>query len=329
MQDLNELYYFAQVAEHGSFTAAAHALGMPKSTISRRIAQLEERLEVRLLHRTTRQLTLTDIGRAYLSHCQDLLAAAEGAKNVIEQVQGEPRGRVVVTSPLSLSQTLLARAIPEFMQRFPRVQVELDISNRHVDLIAEGVDVALRVRQRLEDSSLVLRRFAISHLVLVASPALVECFGVPADPVDLSRFPSLSMRFMDGRHTLEFTGRDGGKQSVSLLPRLITDDMRVLRDAAIAGTGIVALPGFVCHQALAAGDLEILLPQWCLPQGHVHAVYPHRRGLHPAVRHFVSFMAERLPELADEMGVTKACPELASDLGESNWAQPHSSTSAE
>lgn len=313
MQDLNDLYYFAQVAEHGSFTAAAHALGMPKSTISRRIAQLEARLEIRLLHRTTRRLTLTDVGREYLSHCHDLLAAAEAAEGVIEQIQGEPRGRVVVTSPTSLSQTLLARALPEFMQRFPRVQVELDATQRRVDLVAEGVDLAIRVRPRLEDSSLVSRQFAVSHALLVASPALVEHFGTPADPVDLSRFPSLSMRFADGRHGLEFTEPGGSSLSVSLSPRLMTDDMWVLRDAAIAGIGIVALPAFVCHEALVAGNLQVLLPRWRLPRGHVHAVYPYRRGLRPAVRHFIDFLSERLPELAEEMGVSKTCPEIALD----------------
>ncbi|PMR77629.1 LysR family transcriptional regulator [Billgrantia endophytica] len=305
MQDLNDLYYFAQVAEHGSFTAAAHALGMPKSTLSRRIAQLEERLEVRLLHRTTRRLTLTDTGRAYLAHCHDLLAAAEAAEGVIEQVQGEPRGRVVISSPISLSQTLLARTLPEFMLRFPRVEVELDATNRRVDLIAEGVDLALRVRPRLEDSSLVSRQFAISPGVLVTSPSLIASHGPPQAPADLERFPSLSMRFADGRYSLTLTEPSGTSRSVSLSPRLLTDDMQILREAAIAGIGIVALPGFVCHEAVAAGELQVVLPSWQLPHGQVHAVYPYRRGLRPAVRHLIDFLAQRLPSLAKEMGISR------------------------
>ncbi|MCE8032215.1 MAG: LysR family transcriptional regulator [Halomonas sp.] len=304
MQDLNDLFYFASVAEHGSFTAAAHALGMPKSTLSRRISQLEERLEVRLLHRTTRRLTLTDTGRAYLTHCHDLLAAAEAAEGVIEQVRETPRGRVVMSSPISLSQTLLARALPEFMLRFPRVEVELNATNRRVDLIAEGVDLALRVRSRLEDSSLVSRQFAVSTAVLVASPALVEQLGSPEVPADLERFPSLSMRFADGRHALTLTEPSGTSQTVSLTPRFVTDDMQALQEAAIAGIGLVALPSFVCRAAVATGELQVLLPHWQLPDGQVHAVYPYRRGLRPAVRHLIDFLAQRLPSLAEEMGIS-------------------------
>ncbi|UYG05492.1 LysR substrate-binding domain-containing protein [Halomonas sp. LR3S48] len=308
MQDLNDLYFFAQVAEYGSFTAAAHALGMPKSTLSRRIARLEERLEIRLLHRTTRRLTLTDTGRAYLAHCQDLLAAAEAAESVVEQVQGEPRGRVLLTSPISISQSLLGRALPEFMERFPKVEVELDATNRRVDLVSEGVDLAIRVRLRLEDSSLVSRRFAASPAMLVASPGLVERLGMPADPHDLKRFPSLSMRFAEGRHVQEFTDPKGNRTPISLSPRLVTDDMSVLHDAAIAGIGVVVLPTFMCRQALTTGELLWLLPQWHLPQGQLHAVYPYRRGLRPAVRHLIDFLAERLPTLAAETGVSEACP---------------------
>lgn len=304
MQDLNDLFYFAQVAEHGSFTAAAHALGMPKSTLSRRIAQLEDRLEVRLLHRTTRRLTLTDTGRAYLTHCHDLLAAAEAAEGVIEQVQGEPRGRVVMSSPISLSQTLLARALPEFMLRFPRVELELDATNRRVDLVAEGVDLALRVRPRLEDSSLVSRQFAVSTAVLVASPALLAHLGAPEAPADLARFPSLSMRFADGRHMLTLTEPNGTSQVISLTPRFVTDDMQALQEAAIAGIGLVALPSFVCREAVATGELQIVLPNWQLPHGQVHAVYPYRRGLRPAVRYLIDFLAQRLPSLAEEMGIS-------------------------
>ncbi len=308
MQDLNDLYFFALVAEHGSFTAAAHALGMPKSTLSRRIARLEERLEVRLLHRTTRRLTLTDTGRAYLGHCRDLLAAAEAAESVVEQVHEEPRGRVVLTSPISISQSLLARALPEFMERYPKVEVELDATNRRVDLVSEGVDLAIRVRLRLEDSSLVSRRFAASPAMLVASPRLMERLGMPVAPHDLKRFPSLSMRFADGRHVQEFTDPDGNRVPVSLTPRLITDDMNVLRDAAMAGIGIVVLPTFMCRQALETGELTWLLPHWRLPQGQLHAVYPYRRGLRPAVRYLIDFLAERLPALAEETGLSALCP---------------------
>lgn len=306
-QDLNDLFYFAHVARHGSFTAAARLLGMPKSTISRRVAALEARLEVRLLHRTTRRLTLTDFGRTYLGHCEEMLAAVESANAVVQRVQEEPRGRITVTSPASLSQTLLNQAIPEFLARYPKVTIDLDATNRRVDLVAEAVDVAIRVRATLEDSSLVLRRFATSCPVLVASPALLESAGEPQHPADLPELPSLSLRFGEGRQRLVLHRPGHESVTVSLAPRLMTDDMWVLRDAAVAGIGIVTLPGFLCHEQLIGGSLQVLLPQWRLPVGHIHAVYPHRRGLLPVVRHFIEFLAKRLPELADETGVSQAC----------------------
>lgn len=308
--DLNDLYYFVQVAQHGSFTAAAQALGIPKSTVSRRIAQLEARLEVRLLHRTTRRLTLTDIGRTYLGYCESMVAAADSADALVQHVREEPSGKITVTSPGSLSQTLLSRAIPEFMSRYPKVIVELEVTGRRVDLIAESVDVAIRVRPTLEDSSLVLRRFGISEAVLVGSPGLLQSVGLPKLPTDLPPLPSVALRYADGRHRLAFSRPGHQSLTVSLTPRLMTDDLWVLRGAAVAGVGIAALPAFVCHEELAAGSLQILLPEWRLPSGHIHAVYPHRRGLLPAVRHFIDFLAERLPELADEMGIGNTCPEI-------------------
>lgn len=310
-QDLNDIYYFAQVAQHGSFTAAARALGIPKSTVSRRVAQLEARLEVRLLHRTTRRLTLTDIGRTYLGHCEDMVAAADSADALVQHVREEPRGKITVTSPASLSQTLLSRAIPEFMNQYPKVTVDLDATSRRVDLVAESVDVAIRVRPTLEDSSLILRRFAVSEAVLVASPALIQSVGLPEQPTDLAQLPSLSLRYADGRHRLAFSRPGHQSLTVSLTPRLMTDDLWLLRNAAVAGVGIASLPAFLCHEELTAGSLQILLPEWRLPIGHIHAVYPHRRGLLPAVRRFVDFLADRLPELADEMGISHTCPPLS------------------
>lgn len=309
MQDLNDLYYFAQVAGHGSFTAAARALGLPKSTLSRRIAQLEERLGVRLLHRTTRRLSLTDIGRSYLAHCQGVMEAAEAASAMVQQAHGEPQGRVVVSCPMPLSSTLMPTVVAEFLARYPKVTIEVEATNRRVDLMSEGVDVAIRVRQTLEDSSLVLRRLGVALGCLVASPALIAAHGRPRHPIDLGRFPSLSQRFADGRYQLALTGPAQETLTVTLAPKLMTDDLLLLRDACVAGTGIAALPQSVCHEQLASGELELLLPDWQLPPGHMHAVYLHRRGLLPAVRHFIDHLVERLPVLGQAMGVV--CPEHA------------------
>ena len=303
MQDLNDLFFFAQVVEHGSFTGAARALGMPKSTVSRRVALLEKRLDTRLLHRTTRRLSLTDIGRVYYSHCQTVLAAADAADEAVLQVHSEPRGLIRVSCPVSLCQSLMVKAVPEFMARYPQVRILLEATNRRVDLVEEGIDVAIRVRTRLEDSSLVLRQFVFSRMVLAAGPGLLETYGTPEHPIDLSRYPTLSLNFVDGRYYFNLESEQHGSLSISHEPSLITDEMLVLREAAIAGQGITALPAFLCHEALASGQLVRVLPEWSLPQGVVHAVYPYRRGMLPAVRHFIDYLATRLPELAEEYGI--------------------------
>ncbi|HRQ63791.1 MAG TPA: LysR substrate-binding domain-containing protein [Xanthomonadaceae bacterium] len=304
MHDLNDMLYFARVIEEGGFSAAARTLGIPKSTLSRRVSRLEEELGVRLIHRSTRSLTLTDIGREFMHHCESAIAAAEAARDAVAQAQRSPRGRVRMTAPMDVSRTLLARALPEFMTGCSEVVVELEATNRRVNLVDEGIDVALRVRPTIEDSSLVVRPFAISPAVLVAAPALIASLGTPSHPRDLADWPSLSLAFADGRHRWKLHGPDGDTITIAHTPRLITDDMSVLRDAAVAGVGLVSLPAFVGYPAVQEGLLDVVLPDWTLPHGRMHIVYPHRRGLLPAVRHLVDFLAGRLPGIAEELGVT-------------------------
>lgn len=185
--DLNDLHYFACIVEAGSFAEAGRMLGVPKSRLSRRIAQLENRLGVRLLQRTTRQLALTDVGQRVYQHCQAMNSEAEAAFEVALQVQSAPRGRVRMSCPIAIAQNLLAGVLPEFMLRYPEVELQLDVSNRRVDLIEEGVDIALRVRsQALEDSTLVVRTFASDSSQMVATPALIGMLGLPEEPAALS-----------------------------------------------------------------------------------------------------------------------------------------------
>lgn len=295
--------YFARLMEHGSFTAAAKSLGIPKSTLSRRITGLEKRLGARLLYRSTRRLWLTELGTEYLRHCIAVTAAGDAAHDAVRLVQDEPKGRVHMTVPLALAQTLLVPAIPEFMERYPKVIVDLEATNRRVDLVADGVDIAIRVRYTIEDSSLVMRQIALSSVVMVASPALLERLGEPAHPSALTDFPSLALRVSDGRYQWSFTDEQGKTLAVSHTPRLVTDDMRMLRQAAAAGIGVVALPRFFCRGPIDRGELSVLLPDWQPPVGKIHAVYPYRRGLLPAVRSLVDFLGKRLPEIAKEIGV--------------------------
>jgi len=296
MQDLNDMLYFAEVVERGGFAAAGRALGIPKSRLSRRVSELEEQLGVRLLQRTTRKLSLTEVGEAYLRHCQSMRESAQAAADVAAQVQTEPRGTIRVSCPVTLAQTSVAVLVPLFMRAFPEVRVEMLVTNRVIDLVEEGMDVALRVRPTLEDSgSMVVKRLDQALQVLVASPALLQRQGVPAALEDLARMDSVAMSAPDGRATVRLVGPDGREHAIQHQPRFVADDLLTLRFAALAGTGWGWMPDYMCVEDLAEGRLVQLLPDWAPAPGIVHAVFATRRGMVPAVRRFLDFLGETLP----------------------------------
>ncbi|TDR80717.1 LysR substrate-binding domain-containing protein [Paludibacterium purpuratum] len=309
MQDLNDLFYFAKVVEHGGFMAAGRALGIPKSRLSRRIAELEERLGVRLLQRTTRRLSLTEVGSQYYQHCQAVLSEAEAAEETIARVQAEPRGLVRISCPELLAKMLLAPLLPRFLAAHPQVRIQLDAANRRVDLIEEGIDIAIRVRNVIEDSAnQVARTLRVSRLVLVASPALLAELGPPRVPMDLLRYPCLTMSRPDGRGQWVLLDGDGHEIRLQIdTPRLMTDDLIVLAEAAANGMGVALLPSLACRPFLADGRLQELLPDCQAPWGILHLVYPSRRGLIPAVRHLIDFLASEVP-LHDDAGEHATCP---------------------
>jgi DNA-binding transcriptional LysR family regulator len=296
MQDLNDMLYFAEVVERGGFAAAGRALGIPKSRLSRRVSDLEARLGVRLLHRTTRKLSLTDVGEAYLRHCQAMRDSAQAAADTVAQVQTEPRGTVRVTCPVTLAQSVLGELMPQFLERNPLVRVEMQVTNRIVNLVEEGVDVALRVRATVDDSgSMIVKRLDEGAQVLVASPSLLKRQGVPATLADLPALDSLAMSAAEGRTTLRLIGPDGREETVQHSPRYVADDLLTLKFAVLAGTGMCWLPDYMCHTELADGRLVRVLPGWSAPPSVVHAVFPSRRGLSPAVRRFLDFLGEAVP----------------------------------
>ncbi len=300
MQDLNDMLYFAEVVERGGFAAAGRALGIPKSRLSRRVSDLEAQLGVRLLQRTTRKLSLTEVGESYLRHCQAMREAAQAAADTVAQVQTEPRGTVRVTCPVTLAQTVLAELMPVFLERHPQVRVEMQVTNRVVNLVEEGIDVALRVRANLEDSgSMVVKRLDDARQVLVASPDLLARRGTPETLAELSRLDSMAMSAADGRSSLRLIGPDGREEVVQLSPRYVADDLLTLKLAAVAGTGMCWLPDYMCQAELNEGRLVRLLPQWSTPRGVVHAVFPSRRGLAPSVRRFLDFLGEKVPGHSD------------------------------
>lgn len=300
MQDLNDMLYFAEVVGQGSFAAAGRALGLPKSRLSRRVARLEDELGVRLLQRTTRKLSLTTAGELYYRHCAVLREEAEAAAAAVAQVQTEPRGIIRVVCPVTLVQTVIGPMLPDFQARHPQVQVHMQASNRVVDLVEEGVDVALRVRGSLADSgSLVVKQLGQSLGVLVASPAQLERQGAPQLPSDLSLLDSVAMSASDGRAFWKLFGPNGAQYTVTHKPRFLVDDLLALKFAIEGGIGLGVLPDYMCRDEIADGRLVPVLPGWAPQPGIIHAVFGSRRGMVPAVRAFLDFLGERMaPEVS-------------------------------
>lgn len=300
MHDLNDLYYFAMVVDHSGFAAAERALGIPKSRLSRRISQLETDLGVRLLQRSTRRFSVTDVGQSVYRHAQSMLAEAQAAHEVVDRLSAEPRGVIRVSVPVGLAQQQLPKLLPEFLARYPLVRVHLLVGNRRVDVINESIDVALRVRSKLDDDgSLVMRSFGQIQELLVASPGYLRGMGRPTSPEQLSEHVTMSVSEDEARQRWELHGPDDEVRRVELKPRVMGFDFPMLMSLAQQGVGITLLPETICAEAVRRGELEVVLPQWRLPQGIFHAVFASRRGLLPAVRVFIDFLAEKAPTLVE------------------------------
>lgn len=296
MQDLNDLYYFHAVATHKGFTAATRATGVPKATLSKRVAQLEDRLGVRLLERTTRSLRLTDVGETFFEACAAMLVGAEAAEAVAANAQFEPNGVVRVSCPQGMLQDLLIDILPEFLRKHPRVRVQLKILNRPADLVEDRVDVALRIRSRLDtDPNLIMRTLGRSRLVLVASPELLRDLDDAITLERLTELPTLSMDEEGDKVTWELVGPDGETRSLPHRPRLLCASSDMLRRSALEGLGVALLPEHVGRTEIRAGRLMHVLPDWHSPFGTVHAVFSSRKGLVPAVRAFIDHLAAEVP----------------------------------
>ena len=295
MQDLNDMLFFAEVVDRGGFAAAGRALNIPKSKLSRRVADLEARLGVRLLHRTTRKLSLTQAGEVYHRHCVAMREQAEAADEAVALVHDEPRGTVRITCPVTLAQTTVGPLLPRFLAAHPQVRIDMQVSNRVVDLVQEGVDVAFRVRANLDDSgSLVIKNLGPTHGVLVASPQLLQRFGAPRDVDGLQDLPTVAMSAADGRATWHLEGPRGAHHELRHRPVYTADDLLTLKFAVLQGTGMCVLPDYMCTEELRRGDLVPVLPGWEPPQAKVLAVFPSRRGMVPAVRRFLDFIGENM-----------------------------------
>jgi DNA-binding transcriptional LysR family regulator len=289
--DFNDLYYYVQVVDHNGFSSASKKLDIPKSKLSRRIAALEERLGVRLIQRSTRKFTVTEIGQDYYRHCVAMLVEADAAEQVVEHSRSEPQGIVRISCPPALGAMGVSDIIAEFMVLHPKVQVHVDSTNRRVDVLGEGYDIALRVRfPPLEDDNLVMRVLGDSHQKLVARPSLIEGLKLET-PNDLASLPSMDLGPPNREHRWAFLGAKDHRIEVVHAPRFVTSDLDALHRAAIQGVGVVQLPEIMVRHAIHEGLLEEVLPAFILRSGLIHAVFPSRRGLLPSVRGLIDKLA--------------------------------------
>jgi DNA-binding transcriptional LysR family regulator len=288
--DLNEMVVFARVVRAGSFTAAALELGMPKSTVSRKVTELERRLDARLLQRTTRKLSLTDVGRTYYEYCARIVGEVEDAERAVSNLQGAPRGLLRVTAGTNAA--YLGPIVTDFLKRFPEVQLELLATGRAVDLVEERFDVGIRAGT-LADSSLIARSLGRVGWFFVATPGYLKKRGRPKSPEDLKRHDCL----LFGAGTTNVTLRveqAGTHVQVAVSARLLVSDMDLLYSAVTSGLGIALLPAFQCATDLRTRKLDRLLRDWNAPSTPVHVVYPSTRHLSPKVKSFVDHLAERM-----------------------------------
>ncbi|PXX51155.1 MULTISPECIES: LysR substrate-binding domain-containing protein [Aquitalea] len=304
--DLNDLFLFSQVVQRQGFSAAARSLGLPKSRLSRRVSLLEERLGARLLQRNARNLRLTDAGAALYAHCLAMLAEAQAGEAAVRQRQQEPSGQVRLSVPIAIADAVLSRLLPDFMQRYPKVKLSVQASNRQVDLLEEGVDVVVRgVGFEQASSSLVQVSLCTAQWGLLATPAWLAQLGDVLSPQQLEGCGCLQFAPLDGGTDVLLLRHDSGSyQDVRVNVLLRSDNVQTLKQAALAGLGLAGLPLYSCAEELAAGRLQLLLPQWRPKDGRLVMLYPTRRGLSPAVRVLIDFFKQHLPDLLEY----RACP---------------------
>jgi len=294
MNPFEEMRNFIRVVEAGSISKAADQLGMAKSGVSRRLVDLESRLGVRLLNRTTRRSSLTEAGQAYYQGAVKLLADISELDAATADSSALLKGTLRLAVPLSFGLSHLSPAIDEFLKAHRELTINIDFSDRHVDLVGQGVDLAIRIAD-LRDSNLQARRICPIRLLLCASPAYLAQYGVPAVPEDLKKHRILQYDIGTGP-VLRLQDKQGTEHAVQVRPSIVANNGDFLRDMAMAGHGIILTPSFIAWQAVAAGDLVSIMPDYCPPQRAAYAVYPRTRYLSRRARMFIDFLVERFGE---------------------------------
>ena len=296
MHTLEYMATFAAVVDEGSFTAAAQALGLSKPVVSKQITELENRFGVKLLNRTTRRLHMTEAGVVFYGHCKRIVAEAKEAETAIGPLQSEPRGTLRISAPQSLGFALLPQAIPKFHQRYPALNLEVQITGRHVDLVEEGYDVSLRVAE-LKDSTLKARKITRCQFMVCAAPNYWKEHGHPQHPTDLEDYNCLLYTQSPNFDHWQFTDKNGKSLSVAVNGNLRSNDGALLLNAVLAGQGILFGPDFMFNEYIKRGKLEPTLNDFYKPSTALYAVYPYSKFVSSKLRVFIDFLMEEWSNL--------------------------------
>lgn len=295
MESLSDITVFVQVVNSGSFTATAERLGLSKSVVSKYVTRLENQLRARLLNRTTRRLSLTEVGRVFYARSLRGLQEIEDAKAEVSRLQGEPRGTLRLNAPMSFGVLHIAPAIPDFLSQYPDLSVDMNLDDRIVDVVEEGFDVSVRISE-LPDSSLVARRVGPCRHAVVAAPSYLERFGTPRTPSDLRDHNIITYRYQQSAGEWHFRSPDDKPVSVPVSGPVQMNNSLAIREALLGGVGITRTPTFVVGRDIQEGRLIPILRDYRALEVSIYLVYPERRHLSPKVRAFVDFITARITE---------------------------------
>jgi DNA-binding transcriptional LysR family regulator len=299
--DLNELQIFVRVVQAGSFSQAAKSLDMPNSTVSAKISSLEKRLGVTLLHRTTRKLNVTQAGEVFFAKCLSAIEDLRGAEEELSQNQSAPQGNLKVTAPAVLGSSLLPEVITRFLTQFPKMNIELILSDRAEDLITAGIDLAIRAGD-LKDSSLVAKKIGVSYFAPFATAAYLKTHGTPAHPKDLRSHCCLQFSPM-GKESWELISKSKQKVIVPLPSKVVIDDLNAIKELTLANQGIALLPTFTCGPELKKNKLIRVLPDWRSDVRPLNFLYPPQKFVAPKVHAFMDIAMKELKERLKETEV--------------------------
>lgn len=289
--DLNEVAVFIKVVQTGSFSQAAQQLGMPNSTVSFKVSSLEKRLSMTLIQRTTRKLNITPAGQAYFKRCLQGLEEIQAAEQEMASIQGEPQGLLRITAPIELGSSVLPDLISDYTKKYPKVRIEVILASRHVDLIAENVDLAIRAGE-LKDSSLIAKKIGSVYFAPLASPKYLKAKGTPTHPRELKQHQCLQFSPI-GHDEWKLVGPKGSL-NVALSAKIMVDDLALVKLLALKGDGIALLPTHLCYNDVQSGKLVRLLPEWRTALTPVHFVYPAQKYVAPKLSAFMAMATETL-----------------------------------